>query len=243
MRVVDRQHRAARIAENVLDPLIQQRLDHHLGAGHLGSWLAPVFGCLGSAFGQQKRAPEGPCTHRLVRDGSQPPPAVRATTTIRMLRITGSNSSFPCAALIRAPQRLRQAEFALRRKAGKRAPDRDLVDLKHARLVADQSDSSDARPQADPSGPTTVGAYEAKTKFSELIARAEKGESFVVTKNGRPVARIAPPVDFDREKARKAVAALARVSCKSGAAGFRAGSAEELGGAEARAGCRRRRVG
>jgi prevent-host-death family protein len=58
------------------------------------------------------------------------------------------------------------------------------------------------------SGPTTVGAYEAKTKFSELIARAEKGESFVVTKNGRPVARIAPPAEFDREKARKAVAAL-----------------------------------
>lgn len=38
----------------------------------------------------------------------------------------------------------------------------------------------------------TIGAYEAKTKFSELIARAEKGESFVVTKNGRPVARIEP---------------------------------------------------
>ena len=60
----------------------------------------------------------------------------------------------------------------------------------------------------NPSGPTTVGAYEAKTKFSELIARAEKGESFVVTRNGRPVARIAPPAEFDREKARKAVAAL-----------------------------------
>jgi prevent-host-death family protein len=55
---------------------------------------------------------------------------------------------------------------------------------------------------------TTVGAYEAKTKFSELIARAEKGESFVVTKNGRPVARIAPPADYDREQARKAVAAM-----------------------------------
>jgi prevent-host-death family protein len=40
--------------------------------------------------------------------------------------------------------------------------------------------------------PTTLGAYEAKTKFSELIARAEKGETFVVTKNGRPVARISP---------------------------------------------------
>jgi prevent-host-death family protein len=53
-------------------------------------------------------------------------------------------------------------------------------------------------------GETTVGAYEAKTKFSELIARAEKGESFTVTKNGRPVARILPTVDFEREQARLA---------------------------------------
>lgn len=45
---------------------------------------------------------------------------------------------------------------------------------------------------------TTVGAYEAKTKFSEFIARAEKGESFVVTKNGRPVARICPIEDVQR---------------------------------------------
>ena len=59
-----------------------------------------------------------------------------------------------------------------------------------------------------PSGPTTVGAYEAKTKFSELIARAEKGESFVVTKNGRPVAEIKPPRAFDRERAQAAADAL-----------------------------------
>jgi prevent-host-death family protein len=52
--------------------------------------------------------------------------------------------------------------------------------------------------------PTTIGAYEAKTKFSELIARAEKGESFVVTKNGRPVARITPMMEFDRDRARQA---------------------------------------
>ena len=50
----------------------------------------------------------------------------------------------------------------------------------------------------------TVGAYEAKTRFSELIARAEQGESFVVTKNGRPVARITPAVPFDYDKARRA---------------------------------------
>ena len=34
-RVVDRQHRAARIAEDVLDALVGEGLDHHLGAGHL----------------------------------------------------------------------------------------------------------------------------------------------------------------------------------------------------------------
>ena len=55
---------------------------------------------------------------------------------------------------------------------------------------------------------TPIGAYEAKTKFSELIARAEKGESFTVTKNGRPVARITPTQAFDQEKARKAVARM-----------------------------------
>jgi prevent-host-death family protein len=64
--------------------------------------------------------------------------------------------------------------------------------------------------KTNPTGPTTVGAYEAKTKFSELIARAEKGESCVVTKNGRPVARIAPPVEFDREKVKDAFDALRR---------------------------------
>jgi prevent-host-death family protein len=50
----------------------------------------------------------------------------------------------------------------------------------------------------------SIGAYEAKTRFSELIGRAEQGETFVVTKNGRPVARITPVVAFDREKARRA---------------------------------------
>ena len=62
----------------------------------------------------------------------------------------------------------------------------------------------DNRSTLDTSRSTTIGAYEAKTKFSELIARAEKGETFVVTRNGRPVARIAPMIAFDRERARRA---------------------------------------
>jgi len=74
---------------------------------------------------------------------------------------------------------------------------------------------SDRTPSAG-AGSTTVGAYEAKTKFSELIARAEKGESFVVTKNGRPVARITPPEAFDREKARRAVERLRQFRATQG---------------------------
>lgn len=35
-----------------------------------------------------------------------------------------------------------------------------------------------------------IGVLEAKTRFSELIERAGKGEEIVVTKHGEPVARI-----------------------------------------------------
>jgi prevent-host-death family protein len=38
----------------------------------------------------------------------------------------------------------------------------------------------------------TVGAFEAKTHFSALIEAAERGETIVVTKKGKPVAQIGP---------------------------------------------------
>lgn len=37
-----------------------------------------------------------------------------------------------------------------------------------------------------------VGAYEAKTKFSELLERVENGEEITVTRRGTPVARLVP---------------------------------------------------
>ena len=37
-----------------------------------------------------------------------------------------------------------------------------------------------------------VGAYEAKTKFSELLQRVEAGAEITVTKHGTPVARLVP---------------------------------------------------
>lgn len=38
----------------------------------------------------------------------------------------------------------------------------------------------------------TVNIYEAKTHLSRLVARAEAGEETIVTRNGRPVARLVP---------------------------------------------------
>ncbi len=38
----------------------------------------------------------------------------------------------------------------------------------------------------------TIGAFEAKTHLSELLARVEAGEQVTITKHGRPVARLVP---------------------------------------------------
>jgi prevent-host-death family protein len=38
----------------------------------------------------------------------------------------------------------------------------------------------------------TVGSFEGKTHFSRLLAEAEAGETVIITKNGRPVARLGP---------------------------------------------------
>lgn len=51
-----------------------------------------------------------------------------------------------------------------------------------------------------------VGAYEAKTKLSELLDRAERGEVFEIMKNGRPVARLGPLHDEVRRAEARAAA-------------------------------------
>ena len=38
----------------------------------------------------------------------------------------------------------------------------------------------------------SVNMHEAKTHFSKLVARAQQGESILIAKAGRPVARIVP---------------------------------------------------
>jgi len=41
--------------------------------------------------------------------------------------------------------------------------------------------------------PTEIGAFEAKTKFSELLRKVELGERFTVTRRGKVVAEIVQP--------------------------------------------------
>ena len=41
-----------------------------------------------------------------------------------------------------------------------------------------------------------IGAYEAKTHFSRILEEAEQGTDFIVTKRGKPVAKIIP---FEQE--------------------------------------------
>ena len=38
----------------------------------------------------------------------------------------------------------------------------------------------------------TIGAYEAKTHFGELLRDVENGETVIVTRHGQPVARLSP---------------------------------------------------
>jgi prevent-host-death family protein len=40
----------------------------------------------------------------------------------------------------------------------------------------------------------TIGSIEAKAHLPELLERAAKGEEFTITKHGKPVARLVPPL-------------------------------------------------
>ena len=50
-----------------------------------------------------------------------------------------------------------------------------------------------------------IGAFEAKNRLSELLDAAENGEEIMITKHGRPVAKITPVDQVDRAKVREAI--------------------------------------
>ena len=58
-----------------------------------------------------------------------------------------------------------------------------------------------------------VGAFEAKNRLGALLDRVERGEEIVITRRGKPAARLVPSgTGFDRTKARHAVAGLLEAS-------------------------------
>lgn len=46
----------------------------------------------------------------------------------------------------------------------------------------------------------TVGTFEAKTHLSTLLERVERGEEVLITKRGKPIARLVPEKTLDRER-------------------------------------------
>jgi prevent-host-death family protein len=71
-----------------------------------------------------------------------------------------------------------------------------------------------------------VGAFEAKNKLSALLDRVEQGEEVVITRHGRPVARLVPNlVGIDHTQAE---AALLRMRNRAAKAGFGAFDWEAL---------------
>lgn len=59
----------------------------------------------------------------------------------------------------------------------------------------------------------SVGAYEAKTHFSELLDKVEAGEEITITKHGTPVARLVPvKKTYTPEERRAAIAKWAELS-------------------------------
>jgi len=58
-----------------------------------------------------------------------------------------------------------------------------------------------------------IGIYEAKSKLSQLVEKAEAGEEIILTRRGRPVAKIvnvAPAARRDRASLLREIRALAR---------------------------------
>jgi prevent-host-death family protein len=80
--------------------------------------------------------------------------------------------------------------------------------------------------QVPPPAARTVGAYDAKSRLSELLDRVERGEQIVITRHGKPIARLVPEGVHDRESAHAAVARIRALRAKLAARGVNLSDAE-----------------
>ncbi len=57
----------------------------------------------------------------------------------------------------------------------------------------------------------TIGSYQAKTHLPQLLERVERGETFTITRHGKPVARLLPTVSsIEQPGIANAIAAMTR---------------------------------
>jgi len=56
-----------------------------------------------------------------------------------------------------------------------------------------------------------IGAYDAKTHLPRLLERVEKGERFVITRHGKPVAELVPVATRDTAAIARAISEIRAV--------------------------------
>ncbi len=59
---------------------------------------------------------------------------------------------------------------------------------------------------------STVGAFEAKTHLAALLERVAHGETFTITRHGKPVARLVPIDQRDPEQIRAAIKRMKEIA-------------------------------
>ena len=68
---------------------------------------------------------------------------------------------------------------------------------------------------------TEIGAFEAKNKLSALLDRVEQGEEIVITRHGRPVAKLVPTNgEIDRSQAQAALQRMRDRAVQAGLGAF-----------------------
>jgi len=57
----------------------------------------------------------------------------------------------------------------------------------------------------------TFQASEAKTHFLRILDDVERGESVIITRHGKQVARLVPPAEVDRERVQRAMESIREI--------------------------------
>jgi prevent-host-death family protein len=62
----------------------------------------------------------------------------------------------------------------------------------------------------------TIQASEAKTHFLRILDDVQRGESVIVTRHGKRVARLIPEVEIDRERVQRAIDGMRALRQRTG---------------------------